>query len=241
MTSPWPPGYRQIQTFGCVALLLALTLLCVLPWLFVETMHTALERLHLGPAAASISVLAILLGSFFNLPLYSIERDEEQVIEMVPTLGGMSWAPGVVRRPTVTLIAVNVGGCIVPSLIALWQLRFLSAAGGDALRALVIVAGANVVACYLLARPIRGVGIGMPWFASPAVAVGLTWLMLSGQENAELRAPVAFVAGVAGPLIGADLLRLKDITRISVGVLSIGGAGTFDGIVLSGIIAALLA
>jgi uncharacterized membrane protein len=52
---------------------------------------------------------------------------------------------------------------------------------------------------------------------------------------------VAFVAGVLGPLIGADLFHLKDISRVSAGILSIGGAGTFDGIVLSGILAALLA
>ena len=54
------------------------------------------------------------------------------------------------------------------------------------------------------------------------------------------RAPVAFVAGVLGPLVGADLLHLKDIGRISTGLLSIGGAGTFDGIVLSGLLAAIL-
>jgi uncharacterized membrane protein len=41
-------------------------------------------------------------------------------------------------------------------------------------------------------------------------------------------------------LIGADLLHLKDITRVSVGMLSIGGAGTFDGIVLSAVLATVL-
>lgn len=44
-----------------------------------------------------------------------------------------------------------------------------------------------------------------------------------------------------GPLIGADLLHLRDIEKIATGVASIGGAGTFDGIVLSGIVAAYLA
>jgi uncharacterized membrane protein len=49
------------------------------------------------------------------------------------------------------------------------------------------------------------------------------------------------VAGVAGPLIGADILHLKDIQKNAVGIASIGGAGTFDGIILSGIVAAYLA
>jgi uncharacterized membrane protein len=67
---------------------------------------------------------------------------------------------------------------------------------------------------------------------SPATAM----LPANGQA-----APVAFVAGIAGPLIGADFLHLKDISRLATGVASIGGAGIFDGIVLSGIVAAYLA
>ncbi|MCF8024780.1 MAG: DUF1614 domain-containing protein [Desulfobacteraceae bacterium] len=51
----------------------------------------------------------------------------------------------------------------------------------------------------------------------------------------------AFCAGVLGPLIGADLLHLKEIGKLNTGVASIGGAGTFDGIVLSGLLATLLA
>ena len=70
------------------------------------------------------------------------------------------------------------------------------------------------------------------------MAVGLTWLLGAPED---LRASVAFTAGVLGPLIGADLMHLRDISRMSVGVLSIGGAGTFDGIVLSGVLAALAA
>ena len=57
----------------------------------------------------------------------------------------------------------------------------------------------------------------------------------------DVRVAAAFIAGVLGPLIGADLLHLRDIRTIATGMLSIGGAGTFDGIVLSGIFAAVLA
>lgn len=56
----------------------------------------------------------------------------------------------------------------------------------------------------------------------------------------EFTPPVAFTAGVLGPLIGADLLHLARIDKLETGMASIGGAGTFDGIVLSGMIAALL-
>jgi uncharacterized membrane protein len=53
--------------------------------------------------------------------------------------------------------------------------------------------------------------------------------------------PLAFTAGVIGPLVGADLLHLDHMSRDTPGVASIGGAGTFDGIVLSGLVATLLA
>jgi Protein of unknown function (DUF1614) len=54
-------------------------------------------------------------------------------------------------------------------------------------------------------------------------------------------APVTYVAGATRPLPGADLLHLREIEESAVGIASIGGAGTFDGIVLSGIVAACLA
>jgi uncharacterized membrane protein len=47
--------------------------------------------------------------------------------------------------------------------------------------------------------------------------------------------------GVLGPLIGADLLHLRDIEALETGIACIGGTGTFDGIVLSGFVAAYLA
>ena len=54
-------------------------------------------------------------------------------------------------------------------------------------------------------------------------------------------APVAYVAGTLGVLIGADLLKLNVVRLMRVSVVSIGGAGTFDGVFLAGLLAALLA
>jgi uncharacterized membrane protein len=76
----------------------------------------------------------------------------------------------------------------------------------------------------------------MPGVVSPIIAVGAALLL--APDGA---APVAFTIGVVGPLVGADLMHLKDIEANEIGVVSIGGAGTFDGIVLSGIVAAYLA
>jgi uncharacterized membrane protein len=51
---------------------------------------------------------------------------------------------------------------------------------------------------------------------------------------------LAYVSGTLGTLIGADLTNLQDAGKFGAPVISIGGAGTFDGVFLSGIIAALL-
>ena len=92
------------------------------------------------------------------------------------------------------------------------------------------------VVCYLASRPVRGIGIGMPVFVAPFTAA-LTALLIAPENSA----PMAYICGTMGVLIGADLLRLNDIRKIGTAVASIGGAGTFDGIFLTGIVAVLLA
>ena len=54
-------------------------------------------------------------------------------------------------------------------------------------------------------------------------------------------APIAYIGGSLGVLIGADLLNLGQLRSLGASVASIGGAGTFDGIFLTGVIAVLLA
>ncbi|HEY7295761.1 MAG TPA: DUF1614 domain-containing protein, partial [Dehalococcoidia bacterium] len=62
-------------------------------------------------------------------------------------------------------------------------------------------------------------------------------LLLTGGRRA---AAVAYIAGAMGILIGADLTNLGRMADLGSGVLSIGGAGVFDGVFLTGLIAALL-
>src|SRR5262249_11862980 len=136
--------------------------------------------------------------------------------------------------------AINVGGCIIPAAIALYEARIV-AEHPQARWAMLVAMAVNIAVCFWIARPIRGVGIAIPAFVPPIVAISMAWLLLSGDAFGELRAPVAFVAGVSGPLIGADLLNLRQFERLHTGIISIGGAGTFDGIVISGIVAAFFA
>jgi len=59
--------------------------------------------------------------------------------------------------------------------------------------------------------------------------------------NDELSAPLAYISGTMGVLVGADLLNFRHISNMGAMVASIGGAGTFDGIFMTGILAVLLA
>jgi uncharacterized membrane protein len=82
---------------------------------------------------------------------------------------------------------------------------------------------------------VAGVGILVPGLVPP-LAAALSALLLAPEQAT----PVAFIAGTFGPLVGADLLHLRRIERMGTGIVSIGGAGTFDGILLSGIVALYL-
>jgi uncharacterized membrane protein len=103
---------------------------------------------------------------------------------------------------------------------------------GRAFLATLIVAAAS----HWLAQPIRGVGIAMPVFLPPLLAASVS-LLLTRTATPVL----AYAAGSLGTLIGADLLNLGALRGLGAPVASIGGAGTFDGVFLTGIIAVLLA
>ncbi len=234
-------GPGCLPALGCLTMILVVCSLCLVPLFMVDAMQAALGRLGLEPGVALLAIVGIFLGGLVNLPVYRIEREDDQVIEMAAVFGVYGWAPKLRRVRRDTLVAVNVGGCIIPCLLAIRQVQHVLEVGGWPVTALVAVVAANIAVCYRMARPVNGVGIMLPGLVSPAVSVGAAWLLLGPGEFDAVRIAVAFTAGVLGPLVGADLLHLKDVMKVSAGMLSIGGAGTFDGIVLSGILAALFA
>jgi len=124
-----------------------------------------------------------------------------------------------------------VGGAIIPTFLSLYLLTQALAP----LRVLVATAAVTFLTSRW-ARPVAGVGIVVPMLL-PALSAALAALLLVPQQ-----APLAaYVAGTMGTLIGADLLHVRQVTRLAAPIASIGGAGTFDGIFITGIIAVLLA
>jgi uncharacterized membrane protein len=219
-----------------VSLLGTFVLFFLLPVLFADLMTASLAKLHMSRETATLLFIAILIGGFINLPVTRIESSEEVTAHPLALLGLDEFFPLLRRRRQVTVIAVNVGGCLIPLAIVLYELVAVAGRDGRLVASIAIATLLNTIVCYYLARPVRGLGIAMPGFIPPLVAAGAALLLAPNDAP-----PVAFAAGVLGPLIGADLLHLRDIGRIApAGVASIGGAGSFDGIVLSGILAAYL-
>ncbi len=227
-------GLDRLSVF--VVFLAIFLLIGLLPFLFGQLMVGGLAKLQLSPEAAVTLVIAIMLGGLVNVPVKRVVHDVEVPVHPLAVFGVRERWPNLRRVRRETVIAVNVGGCVIPTALAVYELLQIAAAAPEALFAVAAAAGANIAACYRMAWPMPGVGIVMPGLVSPLIAAGFAILL--APEHAP---PVAFVAGVAGPLIGADLLHLKDAEANFVGMASIGGAGTFDGIVLSGIVAAYLA
>jgi uncharacterized membrane protein len=132
-----------------------------------------------------------------------------------------------------TMIAVNIGGCIIPMSLAAYEVFHVSKSSSQAILAVALAVTIKVTFCYFVARSTPNVGVVMPAFLPTAAAAASAYLLFP-----RLTPPIAIVAGVMGLIIAADLLHIKEFTRTTRGVASIGGAGTFDGMILYGILAA---
>lgn len=224
-----------MDIFVWLSLALSLLLLVLFPFAFSEVMIVGLAKLHLEPRIAMWVVISVFIGGLINIPVTRIKREEEIVVNPLAVFGLFGFWPEIRRLRRETIVAVNVGGCLIPAGLAIYELFHLVAVDRPALWAAGAATAVATGVCYLTAKPTPGIGIVIPGVI-PALVAATSALLLAPEQ-----APaVAFVSGVFGPLIGADLLHLKDVSKLGSGMISIGGAGTFDGIVLSGIVAAYL-
>lgn len=186
-------------------------------------------RMGVSPRYILGLLLLSLLGSAINIPVAQLPP-EHMVSSGVVDFFGMQYVVPMVREWPGTILAVNLGGAVIPAILSL----YLLAKNKFYLRALLAVAAVAFVT-HLLAKPVRGVGISIPIFVPPIVAAVAA--MIFGWKQA---APLAYIAGSMGTLIGADLLNLNRIQGLGAPIASIGGAGTFDGVFLTGVLAVLL-
>jgi uncharacterized membrane protein len=211
-------------------LLAALLLAMVVAFVQVGILRYAYERIGIPRRYVFAVLMASLLGSYVNIPVAELPPERVLSNQVVSFYGIEYVIPSVEQWPG-TIVAVNVGGAVVPTLLSLYLLfkRRLFAPG---LLAVAIVAAV----VHAVAHPVRGVGISVPVFVPPLVAAATAILIARRAAPA-----VAYIGGSLGTLVGADLLNLGVVQGLGAPVASIGGAGTFDGIFLTGIVAVLLA
>jgi uncharacterized membrane protein len=217
---PLTPGLFSILVILLVGLVILIQL---------RILRYAYMRLGVGPGTALLLLFGSLIGSYFNIPITILPGTPMRTGQIVEFFGMRYVVPGVVWPGTV--LAVNVGGAVIPTLMSTYLViryqLWLKAT-------IATVAIAFII--HSMATPVPGIGIAVPVFA-PVVATAILAFILSR----EYAPPLAYIGGSMGTLIGADLLNLDKISGLGAPVASIGGAGTFDGIFLTGILAVLLA
>ena len=218
--------FNPLQLLGFV-----LVLGLLLTFVQVGILTVAFEKLGLSSHSAFVLLFASLFGSAVNLPITKVDA-EQPPLESIPEQLREVMAQVFRKFQGKTVIAVNAGGCLIPLVFSYYLIHFNQIDPFKVLTATLIVTAISRWA----SRPVPGVGIGMPIFIAPITAA-LTAIGIDPDNSA----PLAYICGTLGVLIGADLLRLQDIRKMGVPVASIGGAGTFDGIFITGIVAVLLA
>ena len=196
----------------------------------IGLLRRAYSALGLNPLVVTLALFGSLLGSYVNLPLVRLPEQRVVSHRVIEFMGMPFLAPVAVDWPG-TVLAINVGGAVIPILLSFYLLVRYRLWGPDS-SAIVIVA----FFVHRMATPIPGVGISVPTVAPPLLAA-FAGLVLSRRYAA----PLAYIGGCIGVLVGADLLNLGALRSLGAPVASIGGAGTFDGVFLTGVIAVLLA
>ena len=224
------PIYRPHKSvfFLFFALLLSL----VVVFLLVGVTEVAFRRIGFTRFEVVLILIGTFLGSSVNIPFHKI-KSVNRILQLEEAR--FFWItyriPHFSSQEVSTTVAVNFGGAIIPTVVSLYLIQSHPQQLLQAFLGVLITA----VVVHLVARKVPGLGITTPAFVPPITAALSAYLLSPTSPNV-----IAYVAGTLGTLIGADLTNLRDIATLGAPVVSIGGAGTFDGVFLSGIIAVLL-
>ena len=202
------------------------------------------ESIGLPQEYFSAFMLLSLIGSYVNLPLFIIESlTPVPAPERVESFGVTYEPPQVSTETKETLVMINLGGAIIPAIISLYLLIFSIPAYADNLvwayvktLVVLVIVTLNV---HQSAQIVEGVGITTPAWGPPTMTVFVT-LLVNYFSPLSCPVQIAYIGGTMGALIGADFMNLRKIAGVGP-VVSIGGAGTFDGVYLTGLFSVISA
>ncbi len=234
---PFLPGMIFLLLFALVVFVLFFV---ILP---VSLVSNAFERLDLTAAQGLLVFAAMFLGRLVDIPVHRRGRlVRSSGVRMVGpffvvTARPGSAGPGFELREQV--LAVNLGGCVVPVLLALY---LLSRHGWDLAQDLNVWLCVALVAaaCFAFARHDFFAGLKVPFWVPPLATVISAQVMI----HDGFTAAAASVAGSLGTLLGAGLFPLVwpgRMERLEAAVISVGGSGMFMGVFLACVLSVLLA
>ena len=204
-------------------------LLPILVFLYTGGIVAAFARLGFSPATGFLLFLFTLIGSAINIPIKRLKSRAPLIQERV-----VNFFRGSYR--VLVVISEDILVALIPIIISLYEfIRML--VSGHFIQILITIISVIIVSvfCHMFAKPVKGVGIAIPFFLPPFITVLVAFLLARGNAAA-----VAYISGTLGTLIGADISNLDKLDELGAPVASIGGAGTFDGIFLTGILSVLL-
>lgn len=234
---------------GLWAVVLMLAFLAGLFFLFVflpvSLAAGAFAKLGLTPLQGLLVFVLTLLGRTTDIPLF---RTGRLVRHFGVTMLGPFLCVSPLNRPNrpeallaelrEQTVAVNVGGCLVPVILSGYLLarqQWVLAQSPWFWLCLVLVAAASFAAV----RVVPHFGLRLPLWVPPFATIVTAALF----APVELAPTVAYVAGSLGALLGGNVLHLLDPRtrdRLDAPLISIGGAGTFGGVFLAGVLSVLL-
>ena len=224
------PGIHYFPVSPLFVGVLLVLLIVVFLGVVLRVLRYAYTSMGVPPQYFFAILVLSLLGSYINIPILQFPQARVATGQEVWIFGVPHMVPMVQDWPG-TVLAINVGGGLIPTLLSIYLI-----AKNGILKSAAIGIAIVAAACYILAYPVEGIGIALPIFYPPVIAAVVA-LLLSRTHAA----PLAYISGTMGTLIGADLMNLDKVQALGAPVMSIGGAGTFDGIFVTGLVAVLLA
>ena len=204
---------------------------------FIQAAGIAFIQLGIPVWLAVLIVPGSLIGSVINIPLYTIKsKSDECTPDPYVIYWGVSYQVFQPDCPGETKISINVGGAVIPIAVSAYLIAMNIIEILPILIAILIV----TAVVHRVARIEPSVGILTPGFLPAFVAVFATIAMAPLFPWTFNLYAIAYVSGTLGTLIGADILNLGKLSELRTGSASIGGAGTWDGVFLTGILAVFL-
>jgi uncharacterized membrane protein len=137
-------------------------------------------------------------------------------------------------------VGINMGGAVIPILLSV----YLTIKKKIPLKKIALGIAIVTIIAFFVTQPVadRGIVASFPYWLFPAFFASLSSVFLSWNDFIKA-APLAYISGTIGVLIGADFFHIPELLSYSTEEVTnavIGGADVFDMIFITGIIAVLV-